>query len=345
MVTINILRQYPAGGHNEPLRYLAEQEGHEIRTHEYDLTSNVSSIGDNLQFLLKSLLWSRDERIILGAEPFDPLIPLFSRLAERHSVILHTSWPRWESDGDVPQPARFGYQHRKWGAFLKNVRAVGVTSAATASVAEAGASKAIQIPHAIDTSTFHPDADTDSVIEGDTPVILFVGQLERRKGVGELVDIITDWNGPDAEFWFVGDGPLSDSVSELAAESDRVRYFGYVSDQQQLATIYASADIFALPSYRVDGWEELFGIVLIEAFASGLPVVATDCVGPTEIIEDGKTGYIVTQHDTDTFASRIAELASSPGRRSEMGSQARKEALTQYDREIVAKKWRRILSL
>lgn len=345
MVVIKILRQYPAGSHNEPLRYLASNESHEFRTYEYDLMSNVSDLVGNLRFLTESLFRTRGEQIVLGAEPFDPLVPVFARLAERHDVVLHTSWPRWKPGGDVPQPARFDWQHRRWRSFLGKVRVVGVTEAATASVSEAGASKAVHIPHAVDTNTYHPDAVTNASVETDTPVVLFVGELEQRKGVAELVDILTDWDGPDVEFWFVGDGALSDSVSRLAADSDRVKYFGYVPDEQRLAALYASADIFTLPSYRVDGWEELFGIVLIEAFASGLPVVTTDCVGPREIVEHGETGYIVPQHDTAVLANRLAELVSSPDRRAEMGHRAREEALARYERKAVAEQWRDVLGL
>ena len=345
MTRINILRQYSAGSHNAPIQYLASQEGHEVKTHEYDLSSNVSNIGGNLHFLAKSLFQARDERIILGAEPFDPLVPLFDRLADRHYVVLHTSWPRWESNSNVPQPAHFDWQHRKWQSFLNKVQAVGVTAAATTSVTEAGANEAVHIPHSIDTNTYRPNATADSVTDSDVPVVLFVGQLEERKGVAELINVITSWDGPDTEFWFVGDGSLSDAVSELATSSNRVKYFGFVSDEQRLAALYANADVFTLPSYRVDGWEELFGIVIIEAFASGLPVVSTDCIGPTEIIEDGETGYVVPQHDTEQLADRLTKLTSSPNQREKMGHQARSEAIERYDSKRIAEEWRDVLHL
>lgn len=345
MARINVLRQYSAGSHNAPIQYLASQGGHEVRTHEYDLSSNISNIGGNLHFLATSLRQTRDERIVLGAEPFDPLVPLFCRLADRHHVVLHTSWPRWEPGGDVPQPARFDWQHQRWESFLGKVQAVGVTSAATVSVAEAGASGAAHIPHSVDTDTYHPGATADLDVESADPVVLYVGRLERRKGVAQLVDLITDWDGPDVEFWFVGKGPLLNDISELADESNQVRYFGYVSDEQSLAAIYASADIFTLPSYRVDGWEELFGIVLIEALSSGLPVVTTDCVGPSEIIEHGRTGYVIPQHNSEVLLNRIAHLVSSPSRREKMGRQARQEAEERYDSKIVAEDWQHILNI
>lgn len=341
MSTINILRQYPAESHNSPLRCVAQRSNLDLSTHEYGLTTNITNVGGNVRFLADLLLQSRGKRVILGAEPFDPLVPIFQRLADRHDVILHTSWPYWE-ENFVPQPARFGWQRCRWEQFLENVRAIGVTRAATASVSEAGASEAVHIPHAVNTDVYHPAAGST---ERDDPVILFVGQLEPRKGVVELVDLIQNWEGPETRFWFVGDGPLKTQVSSLAASNERVEYFGYVADEDRLADLYASSDIFTLPSYRVEGWEELFGIVVIEALACGLPVVATDCVGPKEIIDEGETGYVVQQHDVDALRNRLEMLVSSQNEREQMGEGAREVAEARYRTNLVAEQWRRVLDL
>jgi len=341
MSTIYVLRQYSARGHNSSLRRAANHSGFDFRAHEYDLHSNVGGVVGNFSFLVDALLRSRDERIVLGAEPFDPRIHIFQRLATRHNVVLHTSWPYWK-DEFVPQPARFGWQRRRWLSFLNDVRAVGVTVAATESVCNAGASDGVHIPHSVDTSVYHPEVGTRKRGE---PVVLFVGRLEPRKGVAELLDLIRDWDGHDARFWFVGDGPLAEDVSTLAEARESVEYFGYVADDQELADIYASADVFTLPSYRVEGWEELFGIVVIEALACGLPVVATDCVGPAEIVDDDETGYIVPQHDIDTLGDRLDDLLASPEDRKRMSERAREVAEERYENDKVADQWRQMLQL
>ncbi|WP_157744147.1 glycosyltransferase [Halopenitus persicus] len=312
-----------------------------METHEYDLDSNFDGIIGNLQFLGDALLWSRDERIVLGAEPFDPRVPLFQWLADRHDVVLHTSWPYWKTDF-IPQPPRFNWQRRRWRSFLDDIRVVGVTEAATKSARAAGASDAVNIPHAVDTDIYTPDASTH---RRDDLIVLFVGQLEPRKGVRELIDVIRTWNGPPARFWFVGDGPLTGNIRTLAHNKDNVEYFGYVSEDAQLADIYASADVLTLPSYRIDDWEELFGIVVIEAFACGLPVVATDCVGPAEIIDEGETGYVVGQHNTAALESRLSELLSSPDDRAQMSKRAREVAVERYDDDEVSRRWKRVLGL
>jgi glycosyltransferase involved in cell wall biosynthesis len=341
MTEINVLRQYPAASHDAPIREIARREGHHIRRHEYDLTSNLEGLLGNVSFLTRSLFWTENEPVVLGAEPFDPIVPLFHRLARRHRVVLHTSWPYWEGDF-VPQPARFEWQRDRWKRFLRDVTVVGVTRAATESVATAGASRAVHIPHGVDTKTYRPDAGT---IGRDEPVVLFVGRLESRKGIDDLVGVIQNWEGPETRFWFVGEGPRSETVARLATDVDTVEYFGFVSETTRLANIYASADVFTLPSYRVEGWEELFGIVVIEALSSGLPVVATDCVGPSEIIEDGETGHLVGQRDQPALRHRLEELVASDDRREAMGLRAREVAIEQYDQERVANQWRSVLDL
>lgn len=341
MTVINILRQYPAGSHNTPILHLARREGYRIRTHEYDLLSNVNGVFGNIAFITRALLQMKNEKFVLGAEPFDPLVPLFHRLARRNDVILHTSWPYWETNF-VPQQPTFRWQRSRWKRFLQDVRAVGVTHASVESVRRAGASEATHIPHSIDTSIYKPNAGT---IECDDPVVLFVGRLEPRKGVAELIELIEDWNSADTQFWFVGDGPLAENIATLETVNDQVKYFGYVSDDQQLADIYASADVFTLPSYRVDRWEELFGIVVIEALACGLPVVATDCVGPAEIIDDGETGYIVDQHDVDKLRNRLERIVNDPKQQAQMSKRAREVTLERYDNSHVADQWQQVLEV
>jgi glycosyltransferase involved in cell wall biosynthesis len=340
MSKINILRQYPAASHNRPIRRFADKRGYDVDTYEYDLESNIGRLGPNLRYIVRSLLWERNQTVVLGAEPFDPRVPLFHRLARRHDVVLHTSWPYWES-AFVPQTPRFAWQRRRWRAFLGDIRAVGVTRASVDSVSRFGNAEAAYIPHAVDTTTYRPSAAS---IHRDEPIVLFVGRLERRKGIEVLLRVIRDWQGPSTRFWFVGDGPLAPQVSSAARANELVEYFGFVSDDDRLADIYASADVFTLPSYRVAGWEELFGIVVIEALASGLPVVATDCAGPAEIIDVGETGYIVKQHDGEELRERLEMLVATPRGRSEMSENARSVALERYEADTVSEQWGRALN-
>lgn len=338
------LRQYPAGNHDRPLVRLDEQGKIQFRQYEYTVTSNPLGAPRNAGYLLQALTASQGETIVLGAEPYDPRVLLFDRLADRHRVVLHSSWPFWDGDF-APQPAQTNAQYQWWQKFLKRVTAVCPTESATQALTQQGA-EAYHIPHSVDTGVFTPAAKASSTVNEKSRIqehkedksVLFAGRLERRKGVLGLLSLAEEWIDRPVGFRFAGEGPLASNINDCRGATA----LGYL-DLDTLANEYARADLLALPSYRVDGWEELFGVVVVEALASGTPVVASDCVGPSELINDGETGYIVPQRDWDSLADRIDTLLSDASLREKMGQAARREAVTTYDIEIVANQWLQVL--
>jgi glycosyltransferase involved in cell wall biosynthesis len=335
MYEINSLRQYPAPSHDAAFEYLSVDGLATISRYHYEVAPNPTGAPRNAIFLGREVLVHRDDLIVLGAEPYDKRVPVFDRLARRHNLVLHTSWPYWGT-ANAPQSTSSERRIERWADFLGRVHVVGVTEAATEAAREFGAREASHIPHGIDTDVYRPGAGQPGD-ERDRPVVLFVGRLERRKGVAQLLEIAANWTGPEVTFRFVGDGPLADDVA-AAARGDRIEYMGYVGDDERLASLYATSDALALPSYAVPGWEELFGIVVIEAQACGLPVVAADCVGPREIVDD-ETGFVVPQHDTDALAERLRRVVSDDGLRERLGEQARERAESEYDWTVTAEQW------
>lgn len=333
------LRQYPAANHNRPLRRLADRGTIRFSRREYTAASNVTGAPRNLLYLLRAALLDTDETVVLGAEPFDPRVPLFDRLADRHRLIFHSSWPFWDEDF-VPQPARLDTQRRRWFEFVDGLEVVAPT-AATADALERLGADGNHVPHAVDTEQFHPTAHHGTELaDRDRPTVFFAGRLEERKGVKYLLDVAESWHDRPVEFRVAGQGPLADDVRECGD----VTYVGFL-DPDRLAAEYAAADVFCLPSYRVPGWEELFGIVVIEAFACGTPVVSTDCVGPAELIDDGDSGYVVEQHDRDALADRLDAVLSAPDHRREMAEHVRSRATAEFDIEVVADEWAAVLGV
>ena len=111
---------------------------------------------------------------------------------------------------------------------------------------------------------------------------------------------------------------------ELAGEiaDGRVTVFGYLHGEE-LWRAYASSDIFVFPSNT-----DTFGNVVLEAAASGLPVIVSDKGGPRENVVDGQTGFICRADDAEAFLTRILDLAERDGPRGKMGARARKLAET-----------------
>ncbi|MEM3394014.1 MAG: glycosyltransferase, partial [Candidatus Methanomethylicia archaeon] len=164
------------------------------------------------------------------------------------------------------------------------------------------------------------------------------GRLVPEKGIGYLIKVITGMQWKNTEFWFVGDGKLR-SFIEALEQKYPVKYFGYIDDQKILAKIYQSADILVLPTIS----NELFGIVLIEAMACGLPVIATDTVGPREIIKNGVTGFIIPRRDIKALREAIMLLIQDHALRKRMSIKAREEAIKKYDVSIISDRWLKIM--
>jgi glycosyltransferase involved in cell wall biosynthesis len=131
-----------------------------------------------------------------------------------------------------------------------------------------------------------------------TPVFLYVGRLAKEKRIHLLHDVIK--NIPEACLAIVGDGPARQELEHLFADTNTI-FTGYLTGED-LAQAYASADIFLFP-----GANETFGNVVLEAMASGLPVIAPKSGGIVDTVRDGVTGYLFAPNDVVSllFTSRL----------------------------------------
>jgi glycosyltransferase involved in cell wall biosynthesis len=119
----------------------------------------------------------------------------------------------------------------------------------------------------------------------------------------------------------IGDGPLRPKLE--AASDSRVIFTGYRRGEE-LASIYASADLFVFPSLS-----DTFGNVLLEAMASGLPAVAFDVAGPRDVVRHGETGLLVGKVEAEDLSAALAALIDDPARMAGMSANARQYAAGQ----------------
>ncbi|KAF5421352.1 MAG: Glycosyltransferase involved in cell wall bisynthesis [Candidatus Methanomarinus sp.] len=348
---IVIIHQYGAPKHFLALSYLQE-EGYidKIQSMEFNIPiqiargiihrnmKKISRAFYNMKELIK-LLFKKNQIIIIGAAPCDPIIPFLQKLKQNNKIIYFTSWPFWDGKIWVKKPF-MPKQKDIWYDFLKNVVAVGVTEEVCMEVEKHG-SRTFYIPHAVDTNIFRP-----SLTKSNKIIVLFIGNLSYRKGILVLLDVIrtTKW-GHNTEFWFVGDGHFQQQIKRMENEYP-VKYFGRISDEQKLASIYREANIFVLPSIDfINGDIENFGIVLIEAMASGLPVITTDSIGPKSIITNNYDGYVIPQNDKDQLKEKIIYLIENPKIMVKMGENGRKTAVNVYDVKKIAERWKNVIDL
>lgn len=164
-------------------------------------------------------------------------------------------------------------------------------------------------------------------------LVLHVGRLVEKKGTANLMMAIARL--PGATLAIAGDGPLRDALEDLAVRLgivERVRFLGSRSVEEVMA-LMGRAAILAAPSVTgKDGDAEGLPNVVVEAAASGLPVVATRHSGIPEAVADGETGFLVAENDDADLADRIGRLLASEGLRRDMGAAARRLAERKFDR-------------
>jgi phosphatidyl-myo-inositol alpha-mannosyltransferase len=176
----------------------------------------------------------------------------------------------------------------------------------------------VLIPNGIDTKLFTPPASTEA---RHGPLrLLFVGHFrDPRKGLPTLLEAFERLRarGVDAALAVVGDG--------VAKPAPGIVYHGVISDEHLLADQYRNCDLFVAPSTGM----ESFGIVLLEAMATGLPIACSDIVGYRAVVpETGAT--LAPPGDVTALTEAIAKLAANPSLRREMGA-ANRQAALHYD--------------
>lgn len=185
----------------------------------------------------------------------------------------------------------------------------------------------------VDGARFRPDDAARNVLRGElgiassAPVLLFLGRLNRDKGVLDLAAAFVRVARcfPEARLLLVGpdeEGITSAVIDICAAVQDRVQFIDYTNQPERFM---AAADIFCLPSYR-----EGFGMVVIEAAAAGLPAVASGIYGVTDAVVDGQTGLLHPPGDVAAIAEKLTELLVAPDRCRAMGERARLRAQADF---------------
>jgi glycosyltransferase involved in cell wall biosynthesis/predicted metal-dependent phosphoesterase TrpH len=179
-------------------------------------------------------------------------------------------------------------------------------------------------PRGVDTVRFHPAKRNAGYLSrefgaGDGPKILYVGRISKEKDLHSLAVAFRALTKTihDVELVIVGDGPYLDELKELLAGTPSI-FTGY-REGEELSTIYASCDLFAFPSAT-----DTFGNVVLEAQASGLPVIVSDSGGPQENMIPHKTGEVIPAGDSDALLKSLEFLLADRARLKEMGKAARR---------------------
>jgi phosphatidyl-myo-inositol dimannoside synthase len=263
--------------------------------------------------------------------------PVF--IAVHGRELLLEPWPRWA------QPA----YNRARQRVLQQADAVYAVSQFTADLALKLGVNPVHLEvhlNGTDPGVFLPAADRAGLRarHGAGPELIFlcVARLVTRKGVATTLHALSNVLklGVSAQLWVVGNGPQKPDLQRLATElgiASQTRFLGGVP-QAALLEYYQLADVFVLPTQSAGADVEGFGLVFLEANASGLPVIGPNVGGPAEAILDGVTGLCVDPNSVPALTEAMLQLAKNADLRALLGAQGRTRVVQQLNWKRVAER-------
>jgi glycosyltransferase involved in cell wall biosynthesis len=343
---------YPGGAGNTAFRFAREQSarGHEVEVFTAPAPGEIPDPGAVIVHRIDPVLAMGNAPLIPAlrkVEGFDvvhlhypfifgselTLLGRMNRSRRAQALLVHY---KNRLVGPGIRGALFSaYEHSVAPALIRAADRVCVLSAGHARSVpylRRSAQKLIEMPNGVDTELFAPGADKTEVrdrlgISHDAIVAAFVATLDRAhhfKRLDVAIEALAHGGDDEVHLVVAGGGELLDGFRAEAAAAgvaDRVHFLGAVP-HPELPDLLRAADLFLLTTEP----PESFGIVLIEAMATGLPVIATDYPGVRAVVDD-ETGTLVPRGDPAAVAAALAELvAAGPESRAAIGAAGRAKA-------------------
>lgn len=208
------------------------------------------------------------------------------------------------------------------------------------------------IPNGVDPEKFiHDDIDKDAIFDvidkkyHNKKILLTFGRLARRKGVAWFIHNVLPQLSDNVIYIVAGSGPDKQNIENAIKDTnlqDRVITMGYVEDTDR-DKIFAGADIFIQPNITVVGDMEGFGISVIEAGVSGLPVLASEIEGLKDAITNNQNGIFVKSEDAIDWQKKVTMILSDDFDRTAFGKNAQKYILENLSWQKIAKIYYNIL--
>ena len=189
------------------------------------------------------------------------------------------------------------------------------------------------VPNGVDTELFAPGAPCSGAlresfaIAADAPLVGFVGRLSWEKGpdVFLRMALAVHASCPDAQFVLVGDGPMRQHLDHFVAQFGLSDYVHLAGVRADMPSVLGELDVLVSSSHS-----EAMPLAVMEAMASGLPVVATRVGGVADLLENGVTGWLANDGDFEGLATRVVDLLRDDVLRSEAGAAGRARACSQF---------------
>lgn len=348
MNILHIYKQYPPviGGIENHLKVLAEAQAAQGHRVTVLVTGRSRTTADTMEGGVRVIRAARITEV--ASTPLS--LALFGQLRSLKPDITHLQFPYPPGEvayqllgsgklvisyqSDIVRQKLIGFLYRPLlERVLRRADRILISSsnyADSSKVLQHHREKCRVVPLGIQVETFlkeHPEEAEGVRNRYGTPLLLFVGRLCYYKGIPYLLKAM---EGLDARLVIAGDGPKSDEWKGVARDlklQDRVFFLGEVTERQKRA-LYQACDIFLLPSSERS---EAYGLVQLEAMASGRPVISTDLATGTSFVnQHEETGLVVPPRRPGALREAISRLGEDPELRTRLGHQARKRAFEEF---------------
>src|SRR5690606_34816425 len=348
--TIYVLHKSGANSHYSGLKSIVEQNVGEIIIREFSILSMLINSLIKLKckvffkqiinaFFLLNLLISKEKKVVLGIAPYDYKFRNILFYLKNHQVYYHTSWTCW--DGSFyPKKKRITPELKAfWKDFIENrTKHIFAVSQKTKNELLANydlnENKISVVYHSLNDKFFNENKSQQN--SGEKLKFIYAGRLRKEKGIEELLDFFA--KNPEKELTLAGDGDLKSIVESFQQKHENIIFKGQINEPEKLAKLFGASHYLILNSKKSQKWEELFGMVLIEAMACGAIPIATNHTGPREIIRSGENGFLVEENEMIDFLANL----NSENYNVEIQKNALKSA-SEFKSSAIGQRWKVIL--
>jgi glycosyltransferase involved in cell wall biosynthesis len=349
MKTIYTLHEYGAPSHFYGLEFLCKQNNTALKHYELNLYRQLGSsikrlninklikCVSNILFLI-SLIFTKNKKIVIGIAPYNKDLKILCKLLKKHQVYYFTSYTCWDQSRMAHNKNYSEDLLNIWKQFTnKQVKHIFAVSELTKQeLVNNGFSKS-------DNITIVNHSFSIKIVpskNNKTNNFISVGGINKKKGMGQLVDIFSELPNCELTIAGTGKGDILKKVEAASKDFENITYVGFIQGLEKLIPIYQKHSFLILNSHRTNKWEELFGLVIIEAMACGLIPITTDHPGPKEIITDGINGFICKEGDIIEGITKAINLNNDDFLKMKQAAIFRGQA---FHSSMISNKWKAIL--
>lgn len=342
---ICILHEYGSPSHYYGLDQLCKDNDIEVIYREFDVFHWIG-VGIkrrdvklffkqflNICFLL-ALPFKKPMKIVLGACPYDRRLSFLDFITKKHTIYYHSSYTLWNDQDILLKTSAKTLQ--VWKSFLlKRAKHIFVVTEQAA----CELTRFLGTGRENVTVVYHSYRNLMPVQTASSyDNYIYVGRMADVKGVKEICDYFI--NHPDKHLTLIGRGELNSYVKTVSKENCNIQYLGFINGIENIIPHYLKSGFFLLNSKRSETWEELFGLVLIEAMSTGCVPISVSHSGPKEIITHLKNGYLFQEGELHQAIDYVSNLSS------EELEVLKTEAVKtgqQFHAKQISERWKKIL--